>query len=138
MENEDKKDYEIGFLLRNEGDAQEIIKLLKQHEAEITFEGPLKKIALAYKIEHTLEAYFGYLHFKLSPEKVSDLDRDLKNKPAILRFLIITPPFVKMRAQTGLRPRDAQPVQPQPATVATSASPLSNEALEKKIEEILQ
>lgn len=134
MDSEDKKEYEISFLLKHEGDAQEVLKLLKQHGAEITFEGPLKHLQLTYKIKHHTEASFGYLHFKLAPGHLAELNHDLGTKPAIIRFLIITPPF--MRARVSQPKREAPPIQP--STQPKSALPLSNEALEKKIEEILQ
>lgn len=134
MESEDRKDYEISFLLKHESNAQEVLKLLKQHGAEITFEGPLKYLQLAYKIKHNTEAYFGYLRFKLAPDALAELSHDLGTKPAIIRVLIITPPFMRMRV-----PQPKREVSPmQPTSQPKSASPLSNEAIEKKIEEILQ
>lgn len=134
MESEDKKKYEISFLIRDEAETPELLKILKQHGAEILFEGHLRKINLAYKIRKEASAYFGYLHFSAAPGAIAGLEEALRTKVSILRYLIVTPPFARMKSQQRERPREAAPASP----AQLSAMPLSNEALEKKIEEILQ
>lgn len=132
MDEVELKDYEISFLLGQEKDAEDVLKLLKREEAEIIFEGTLKKIPLAYKIKKQNEAYFGYLHFRMSKDKIKSLEKDLLTASGVLRSLIITPPFVRSKPEPKARPRIA------PAPPAQVGVPLSNEALERKIEEILQ
>ena len=126
------KDYEISFLVGQEKDVEDVLKLLKREGAEILFEGTLKKIPLAYKIKKQSEAYFGYLHFRMSKDKVKSLGRDFLTASTILRSLIVTPPFVRPKPEPKARTRIA------PAPPAQVGVPLSNEALERKIEEILQ
>lgn len=140
METPDLKNYEIAFLIKNESGVPDLLKLMKQYGAEISFEGQLRKIALAYKIKNETQAYFGYFHFTMSPEKIKTFDKDLKSNPMVVRSLIITPPFVKASEPAARTKKEtveykeykAAPLSPK------SALPLSNEELEKKIDEILQ
>ena len=132
MDEVELKDYEISFLLAQENGAEDVLKLLKREGAEIIFEGQLKKITLAYKIKKQSEAYFGYLHFRISKDKVKSLENDLLTTSTILRFIIITPPFGRPKPEPKAKPRTA------PAPPAQVGVPISNEALERKIEEILQ
>jgi ribosomal protein S6 len=137
-----KKDYEIGFLSREEGGPDELRKFIIRSGGEILLEGPVERIALAYKIEKELSAYFGYFHFSMDPAAVKAMEIDLNTAPFVLRYLIITPPFVKTKPRGVGRPKakalptpDSTPTERKPAV---ESLPLSNEALERKIEEILQ
>lgn len=134
MRDEDnKKEYELSFLSRTEEGARQVLDVIKAQGADVSFESPVNKITLAYKIEKESTAFFGYFFFSVSPQEIKPIDEALKIKGDILRFLIITPPFAKNspRAAMGQRNR------PQRPAVEKPAQPLSNEALEKKIEEIL-
>ena len=133
---QEKKSYEIGFLIKEEKDVHSILDLLKRHGAEVNFEGPLKKLLLSYKIKNATEADFGDFRFTMDAGGVRDLNNDLKQNVAVLRFLIIHPAVkttgtrtVSQRSEVLPRPSISQP---------ESSLPLSNEALEKKIEEILK
>lgn len=134
-----KKDYEISFLCREEKGPEEVLRLVKRSGGEVATEGPVERIALAYKIEKESSAYFGFFHFSFSPSDMKALEHDLTTSPAVLRYLIITPPFVKAKSKGTGKPRPQAPTSdfaPEKKQVPTL--PLSNEALEKKIEEILQ
>jgi len=135
----EKKDYEFSFLTTKEESTSEVLRLLSQHQLEVSSEGPLKKINLAYKVGQTLQAFFGYFYLKALPSSVKSLENDLKTNTAILRFLIISLPHKK-----GVAPVEAPRRRMRPSTGGRVAQelrpsrPLSNEALERKIEEILQ
>jgi ribosomal protein S6 len=141
MEGQNSKQYEISFLGKSEDIVREISDCLERHEARIISEASIKKINLSYKIKKENEAYFGYLYFECAPDKSKEIEKDLNLNTNILRFIIITPPFLKERKRfipnesrsqspTPTRPALEKRVQTQPS--------LTNEALEKKIEEILQ
>lgn len=144
MEKEtNKKAYEIAFLSPLEAGHEEVVKLLVREGGEIVKEGPIEKIALAYPIEKHVSAYFGYLHFMMEPLNAKNLEHDLTTNNSILRYLIITPPFEPQKPRSMGRPRGAKVQSQESAPTAekkspASSLPLSNEALEKKIEEILQ
>jgi len=131
----DKKSYEISYLIKDEASAKEVSRVLRQHEAEILEEVSPKSIALTYKIKKEPAALFGYTIFKAGPENIPELDKNLKTNPSILRFLIVTPPFSKQETSSSLR--RSRPI-PERTGESKPTLPLSNEALEKKIEEILQ
>lgn len=148
--NEDKKNYEIGFLLKSEDKRPEIKKILEGRKAEITEEGAVTGIKLAYPIKKENFAYFGYVRFLAEPSAVKEIDEEIKQNPALLRHLIVIYPAKKISkirkerrsfaakessikklsdAQTG-----AAPVFKKPRKTET----LTNEDLEKKLEEILE
>ena len=138
-EKADPKEFEISYLLKDEGGASDVLKLLKQHDFVVDHENPVKKIALAYKIKKETSAYFGFAHFKGDPAEIKSLDHNLTSSQQVLRFLIITPPFSTTKV-VSQKPRPVKAVKPKTETEERPAAnaPLSNEALEKKIEEILQ
>ena len=130
-----KKEYELAFLVNEETDAPGIVEALKAAGAELRLEGPVRKVALAYKIKKQDSAYFGFVHFAMESAAAKSLEGVLALRPEILRYMIVTPPSVQAKPfqqSTGPRPPAAKPYEPK------TAPALSNEALEKKIEEILQ
>ncbi len=138
----DPKDYEIGFLAKDDKGAEGVLATLKKLGAEILLEGPVEKIALAYKVKHETTAWFGYIHFRVLPETAAEVRKELSANPLVLRFLIVTPPFEKPKPRwDGGKSRGTkaavQPTAPEHAKTS-SGLPLSNEALEKQIEEILK
>lgn len=136
----EKKQYEMSFLVKEEEGAKLVLKFIKELGGEITLEGPVMKIALAYPIKKQESAFFGYFHFGFNPAEVKQLEHEMETSTAILRHLIITPPFKKMemrpRAEAPRAP-SAKPQAPAKAQEAPKAEALTNEDLEKKIEEIL-
>ncbi|MFH1246620.1 MAG: 30S ribosomal protein S6 [Candidatus Liptonbacteria bacterium] len=144
MEQAEKRSYEIGFVTRDAEAISALLESLKRYGAEITLEGPIEQIPLAYKIKKQTQAQFGYVHFLMDPAQIAVVNDELERAEGVLRFLIITPPFMKQKSR--MMPQDMnRPAVPHRAAAETLAekkpapvSPLSNEALEKKIEEILQ
>lgn len=141
MDNE-FKNYEIGFLVKEESDTQEIAKIISDYNATILNQGQIKKIQLAYPIKKEMSAYFGYLSFSMSPQIITKLNDSLKINPKILRLLIITPSAAKTTAPPAKPTKRIPLIQPtKSAQFIKKAEPtqtLSNEALEKKLEEILK
>lgn len=129
-----KKQYEISYLAKTEEAAKNVAEVLKSQGAEITNDFPAQKINLSYKIEGETAALFGYIHFSAAPPDIKSIEDAFRLNNDILRVLIITPPFEKNKPRMAApRPRTVKPV---PEAVKPS-EPLSNAALEKKIEEIL-
>jgi ribosomal protein S6 len=130
------KSYEISFLLKSEEDAALVVKELSDHGAEVISEGSLDHIRLAYTIKKENSAYFGYIHFKASPEEIEGITETLKLEPRVVRFLIITPPLerIVVRRTDFSRPAERAPE----AAAVPKTEPLSNAELEEKLEEILK
>lgn len=140
----EKKDYELAFLVKDEGATGDLKGIVRQHEVEIQSESLLKKINLAYKIDGVHEAYFGFLRLQALPAAMQSLARDLKTSQAFVRFLVVSlPKGNKVMSSSLGRPqrpplRRAPLAKEIPQSKPLSSEPISNEALEKKIEEILQ
>ena len=144
-QDEVKNEYEIAFLLKEEADFKDLLALLRQSEAVVTFEGPVKKIALAYEIAKQSAAYFGWLRFTAPTHRICEIEHALILHHTVLRSLIVkfTPGLVSVPRGT-MTPSTATPaITPTLApiieqTAGSHGLPLSNEDLEKKIEEILR
>lgn len=145
----DKKEYEISFVLSGEEAAAEVERELLAIGAEITFKSPAASIRLAYPLERHETGYFGYTHFMAMPHSVKALKEALAHKSGVLRFLIITPAVKQVAREIG--PRGSAPVRkekdkaegaPTTGSAGRPAEPaeklITNEALEKKLEEILK
>ncbi len=136
----EQREYEVAVLVPREELVSPILKILSQHKIEIKSEGSVRKIKLAYDIKKATEAYFVFFQVVALPESIKLLEVNLRANTDVLRFLIIHLPGTKSerdeaskRASRGpsRRPGIAPMESHQPKT-------LSNEAIEKKIEEILQ
>ena len=137
----EKRKYEIAVILKTEN-ASVISQSLTNRGFAVLTENPLEKVQLAYPIKKENYAYFSFAHFEGDPASIKDLKDDLKLNPEVLRYLIITPPFIKKPAWRKSAPSKSQEetrFTPPSAYAGRSAEPiLTNEALEKKIEEILK
>ena len=147
MEDEkDKKAYEIALLLKAEEDLTGAVEFVHQHNAEAASEPRAKKLALAYTIKGHDEAVFASFVVKMAPADAKQLERDLLLRPEVIRSMVmIASTQVERPAFSGTpfpmarrgRPTTSETREPREARPAPPQT-LSNEALEKKIEEILQ
>ncbi len=146
MENEkDSKNYELAVLVKTEDELAGIAAFLGQHEATITGEPRVKKIALAYPVKKQREAVFASYLFSALPANAKALEKDLNLRQEVLRSMIIIPPAPQAGEGSrfaGVESMGRRPMRaPRAATAPTApkpAAPITNEALEKKIEEILK
>lgn len=127
MNEENKKEYEIAYLLTAPEAEQEVVGLLKQNGAEISHQKAPASIPLAYQIKRHATAYFGFCYFTALSSAIKPISDALKLQKGVLRSLIITPP-VKVSAPMPITGRPEKKVTPS----------ISNEALEEKLEEILK
>ncbi len=130
MNDENKKEYEISYLLADPALEAEVVAVFKQNGASIHYQKPVSSITLAYAIEKHASAYFGFCYLFLDTQAVKPIDATLRLKKGVLRFLIITPP-VKM-----VVPGESAVGKPEKKVSAPAA--MSNEALSEKLEEILK
>ena len=149
QEKRTKKEYEISYLVKEESDKQELIKLLNSYRAEISNEGKISKITLAYPIKKEKSAYFGFFVFVVEPEMIKEVREKLKLNNKVLRSLIITPPIEQREKRVIIKPRESirpaktrkQPIlEEEQLKVKKEEAPpiIDNELLEKKLEEILK
>jgi len=150
MDEKDKKEYELAVLVKNEEDLAPVVALIKKHNGEIVAEPHAKRLALAYEIKKNKEAVFAYCTFKAAGADVKDLEAVFNTTPEVIRaMIIISPPPTPAGDRTMTMPQtgDSTKYRSRPTRSPSAApseakpaapKPLSNEALEKKIEEILQ
>jgi ribosomal protein S6 len=149
-EEKDKKEYELALLLNSEDNLAGVIKLVGAHNAEGLSEPRAKRLQLAYEIKKHTEAVFVYFTFKMFGDDMKALEHELNTHADVLRFMVIASPAPAERTATSAmppreerRPRSSTPYSAPAAAPVESprpapSKPLSNEALEKKIEEILK
>jgi ribosomal protein S6 len=135
------KEYDIGFLVRKEEDIPAVRRMVEQHGGAVVADFRAKKLALAYPIQKETEAVFVFGRFAAEPAGAKQLEHDLGNENIVLRSLITIPFKVRAAdaAGTGKKwDRSNRPVAPAPEAKSVATRVLSNEALEKKIEEMLK
>ncbi len=139
QEERSEKAYEVSFLAETEEKIEDVKRLVGQHGATVSSISMPKKINLAYPINHLTQAVFMALKITAAPEKIKMLEKDLRGNKNVVRSLIVTLPRekeeeVKDEKKYGVSMRRGVSREPH----VEKTKPLSNEAIEKKIEEILQ
>ncbi|MGC9603466.1 MAG: 30S ribosomal protein S6 [Minisyncoccia bacterium] len=141
-ENKKKENYEVAFLTKEEGGEALIKKFLTKYGALVEREKPVQKMRLSFPIKKENFAFLGTLVFSADSESVKGLVTDLNLENGILRYFLRKAKKLSLenRSESGdLTPKERKPFLrfgrdekrgPEQA--------LTNEALEKKIEEILQ
>lgn len=144
MDNNDNLDlaedryYELGFLVKEES-SEPVKKILQKNNAVVFEESALTKVSLAYPIKKEKMAFFGYCRFTALPEAAAVIQEALKFQPEVLRVIFIKLSESAVRAAKANQGEIKRPVRRRETEVKKegSESGLSNEDLEKKIEEIL-
>jgi ribosomal protein S6 len=133
----DKKEYELSFFIKEEADLEKIKAFLTNRGFEITYISELEKRQTAYPIKKETSAYFGFCHFLAYADEVASLNKDLRIENYCLRFLIVSNPVKKTEGKQSRKPsnlaeKKTSKIEQKPADAIT------NEELEKKLEEILK
>lgn len=138
---ETQKKYDISFIQKSE-DGVLARQLIEKHGGVILNEYPLVKLRLSYPIKKETQGFLGTIKCTLPPESVRGLSNAAKLEHDILRFLIGVQNEIKETA-----PRLDEEGRAQQRKKRTVSAPkqktgfnavLSNEALQEKLEEILQ
>lgn len=140
MEEREKNNYEITFWLKEENPS--VIKdLLLKNNCEILEEKELKKMQLSYPIKKEKFAFFGVIKFSSYSEAIKNMEGALNLNQSILRYAIgnvnkkiESPENSEIRSQSPMRERSAYAGS---SFKKKEEEILTNEGLEKKIEEIL-
>jgi ribosomal protein S6 len=135
-EDNEKKEYELAFWLKDENDFVKIKALMNDLGMELTHTSEMRNVPFAYPIKKMTSGYFGFVHFMGMPENIASLSHELKVGDSCLRYIISKDPIKKsevreMRRQMPER-KPEKPAEPKSSDVVT------NEELEKKLEEILK
>ncbi|MCS6789123.1 MAG: 30S ribosomal protein S6 [Patescibacteria group bacterium] len=133
LKTEELKVYELSFLIEDPVISEKILNLLKQFNAEIVLNKQPEKINLAYPIKKQNQAFFGFVYFKALPEQIIEIDKILHQEKDLLRFMIIKDPIIKDNKNTQNKKSHNLNIKEK-----NNFDHLTNEALEKKLEEILE
>ncbi len=135
-EEKNKKEYELSFWLKEGAPLNKIELMLNNMGAQITHNSEIKKNRLSYPIKKEVEGYFGFVHFNGDEQDINAINHELKVDPEVLRFLISKNPIKKSEPRESRR---QAPEEKFSQKVEEKSSDLvTNEELEKKLEEILK
>lgn len=129
IENKDKKEYEMAYLLAPDileenidAETVELKKIISENGGEIVELIFPKKRRLAYSIQKQSQAYFGVVYFNISSDGIDKIKKSLTLNKKIIRYLILN---------EILRPK------PVAAPVKSSEEQMPTQSFEKKLESIL-
>jgi len=131
------KNYEITYLISSEIAEEQVQQVQSQIVSLIQDEGgimleekmPFRK-KLAYPVKKQSQVYLSYLVFQLEPEKLKNLEKELKEVSQILRYLLLIKQPVKERKITAFvrKPKVQKPEKEKKVDI---------EEIGKKLDEIL-
>lgn len=136
----DKKEYELNAMLVDEAVASEVEALIKKNGGEMIKPASVASVRLAYPLKKHESAFFSTFIFSAYPNVVKIIKDELALNVKVLRSLILTPPVKVIPREP--RPDKVQGIKKDGAAEVISIPKpegvVSNEALEKKLEEILK
>lgn len=144
------KNYELAYLLSPSIDEGEIltysgklVDLITNAKGAIKHNEVPRKWRLAYSIKKQINAYFGWITFKISSDQLKELEKKLKSEGILLRFLLSEEEENKVPVRLGapvlrtLPTRQKVAVSPQKGEIKPEDEKLDLEALDKRLDEIL-
>jgi small subunit ribosomal protein S6 len=91
-----RRDYELGFILNPEVSEEQsssilerIQQIVNNNDGQVVRINQWGRRRLAYPIEHQRDGFYVFFDMILTPETVSELDRNLKVTEEVLRHIII-------------------------------------------------
>ncbi len=137
------KEYELSILLKDEAGLEAVREILRTSGLDITDQTELKHITLAYPIKKETMAYMTTMRCVTQPDAdLKEMRKHLEVSPQCLRFLLIAHPIVPVVRLPRMHETAHTPHSHQTAPAAQEdqhkGEVVSNEELEKKLEEILQ
>lgn len=143
---EDKKTYELCYLLNVPETEAEITRLLSQYQCEVLHQSKLSEVRLAYPVKKHQSALLGFSQFSALPENADNIKKSLVANQKVLRSMLINLSSKRvaqikevetLKQDQGVDQKFERPVKPIEPKVARPSA-LTNEALEEKLEEILK
>jgi len=142
------KTYELTYLISPElslEEAQGLISKIEpilQKEEGVLIENKVQKtIRLGYEIKNRRQAHLAVLVFQINPEKIRSLQKNLKEIPEILRFLISIVKPVKVKKEVPKKQIQKETSKETPEVTrkrpALKEKKVELTEIEKKLEEIL-
>ena len=113
-----------------------------RHSGSVVHTEVLRKISLAYPIKKETVGFFGVSYVMLEPSAIHEIEQEAKLDQEVLRMLVVAEP-IRMRQQEAVTRDQEEGYVPSRSTGGTSTpatqsqKAVTNEELEKKLEEIL-
>ena len=143
----DPKTYECAYLLKPSIPETEVndyafrmTHTIEENKGVIMYAQEPRNRMLAYPIKKERRAYFGWIDFRLPPERITDVVKTMKGAEYLLRHLIIEQEAHKKTVARALSVRKSSAASRQRPILREQEKPeekLDLEALDKKLEEIL-
>ena len=131
-----RRDYELGFILDpevNEEQSNAIIERIQQivnnHDGEVVRISQWGRRRLAYPIRHKRDGFYVFFDMILTPETVSELDRNMRVTEEILRHIIIRRDPKIVQQEREARAAQAAQAQSAPAEAESPAEAVDEEAV---------
>ncbi len=106
---------------------EKIVSLIENKGGVLVSTNEPAKKKLAYPIKKRVEAYLSSLNFQLSPDRLIEMERELKTEENILRFLLITKKITKKATEVLIK-KPSKIIKPKKVEL---------KEIEQKLEEIL-
>ncbi len=135
-----QKTYEIALMMPEEGSYEEIKTMIAAHGGQVLVEGAPKRLALAYPIKKATHAVFTYLHVLLSPESAKMIEKEMLHNQHIIRgMVLVVPPVKPPKVKKEKKDKEGKEKEGgvKKTKKATDGGALTNEALEKTIQEMM-
>ena len=141
-----KQNYELSYLISSqasEGASKDISRKINdfiQAKEGVVLESQLpQKISLAYPVKKENAAWFQITYFSLDTSKLEGLQKELREKKEILRFLLLVKRPVKISARRQRKSKETTSkfVPREIKEVGTPQQKVELKEIEKKLEEIL-
>jgi len=131
--------FEISYLERDEGTGG-LRAAIERHRGRVIAEKPLEKVRLAYPIKKRSYAFLGSVEFSMEPSSLAEFRAELHLNDEVLRILLhrAARPEASAAGESSKSAAAPRVQPPRPARPKAEPAVLTNEALERKIEEILQ
>lgn len=138
-----RRDYELGFILNpevNEEQSSAILERIQQivntHDGQVVRINQWGRRRLAYPIQHQRDGFYVFFDMILTPETVSELDRNLKVTEEVLRHMIVRrDPKIVQQERAEREEREARAAA-QAAAQAQSATPEAEAPVAVETEEV--
>ncbi|MDI6734197.1 MAG: 30S ribosomal protein S6 [Patescibacteria group bacterium] len=133
-----EKNYELTFVSFVEAGIK-IKQIIEESGGIVLFEKELQKIRLAYPVKKQQYGFLGVVEFKTKPDLIGLTLKALKSKTDTIRYLICNKELKNDFVNQGRErfKKERARILPRVAKKQADVS-LTNEAIEKKIEEILK
>ena len=137
-----RRDYELGFILDpevNEEQSNAIIERIQQivnnHDGEVVRVSQWGRRRLAYPIRHKRDGFYVFFDMILTPETVSELDRNMRVTEEVLRHIIIRRDPKIVQQEREARAAQAAQAQSAPPEAESPAETVGEEEVPPAAEE---